>query len=91
MTHQWSITSDDQIVFCFVYMLCVIYNKVAHSRTIVQLVFPNLNFIPDLSTCINWANICVDLLTEVSQLFTYYVCRFLILIGSNMILTVASL
>ena len=37
----------------------------------------------DLSTCANWANICVDLPTEVSQLFTYYVCRFLVLAGQH--------
>ena len=29
----------------------------------------------DLPTCVNWADVCVDLPTQVSQLFTYYVLR----------------
>ena len=48
-----------------------------------RLVYPDLNFILDLFTCMNWANICVDLPTEVSQLFSYYVCRFLVLVGHH--------
>ena len=44
---------------------------------------PDHNFILDLSTCVNWANICADLPTEVSHLFTYYVCRFLFLVRQH--------
>ena len=42
-----------------------------HKR---RLVFLDLNFIFDLPTCVNWADVCVDLPTQVSQLFTYCVC-----------------
>lgn len=51
-----------------------------HKR---RLLFFNLNFILDLSTCLNWANICVYLPTEVCQLFTYCVCGFLVLVGEH--------
>ena len=46
-------------------------------------VFPDLNFILYLSTCVNWANVCIDLLTEVSKLFTCYARRFLIFEGAT--------
>ena len=50
-----------------------------------RLVFLDLNFIFDLPTCVNWADICVDLPTRVSQLFTFYVfvCRFMVFEGQN--------
>ena len=43
-----------------------------HKR---RFVFPDLNFILDLFTCINWANICVDLPTDrapVAQLVEHW-------------------
>ena len=60
-----------------------------HKR---RLVFSDLNFILDLSTCVNWLiSALIFWLRTCSQLFTYYVCRFLVSGPGNTILTGASL
>ena len=57
-----------------------ILSRIHHALQIHQgqLVFPYFDFVPDLSNCVHRTNIYIDLSTEVTQLFAYCVCRFLI-------------
>ena len=43
------------------------------------LVFPHFDFVLDLSTCVHWADSCIDLPTEVCKLSACCICRFLVL------------
>ena len=45
------------------------------------LVFPYCYFILDLSSCVHRTNIYIYLSTEITELFAYCVCRFLIFKG----------